>query len=781
MKRLAAAMLGAAVLLTGLHIQLPASAQTLSADAKSYYAAWKEAYLRKNPYVRDETQYYVFYGDQTYAQAQAEVPVTVSEAHGYGMLIAAMMSPYDKDAKSIFDGMYRYYLAHPSSIGSHLMAWQQSDNGKALVDSGGTDSASDGDLDIAYALLLADTLWGSSGGINYRQAAELVIGDIMQYEVGQADMILRLGDWTYGAGQSEKYYAATRASDFVTQYYPVFAEATGDRRWLALYDQTYAIIRQFTEKYGTGLLPDFIIKSQDGSWIPAPADFLEDENDGNYYYNSCRVPWRISTDAIVRNCEAAKQYAETVNAFFVKETGGDPEKIMAGYTPDGTAVSDWNDLCFTAPLMLSAAAAGDTAWHDAVRKAVLDTGTDSYFGNTIAMLCLIADDGGWLIPEAPQPDGDLNADGTFNAADARLLQAWLLTVPNTKPAAWKAGDMDRDGTLTAADLSLMKQQLLQAPVSTAAVSDTAGLFQAVRNAKPGDVIRIAPGTYDFTAYEGAQKIDTKAAGTANAPITLTAADPDDPPVLTGKTTENGYVLHIQGDYWILDHLICTTAQKGIVLDHSNHTVIRNCEIKNTGAEAVALRDGSSECTVRSCSIHDTGKVSPGYGEGVYIGSAYSTTGFDYKCDNNKVLDCIFKNVAAEHIDVKEYTTGTEIAGCTFYGDGMTGANYAGSFVDIAGNSCSVHDNTGYRNGNPKIVAAFEVHEQAEGWGYHHSFADNTLYMDREYGEENTSRRMYVVDGWFSDFTVKHNLVDYGSGLTEAKPAYYNSDSVTFAE
>jgi hypothetical protein len=89
---------------------------------------------------------------------------------------------------------------------------------------------------------------------------------------------------------------------------------------------------------------------------------------------------------------------------------------------------------------------------------------------------------------------------------------------------------------------------------------------------------------------------------------------------------------------------------------------------------------------------------------------------------------------------------------------------------------------GYRNGNPKIVAAFEVHEQVEGWGYHHTFKNNTVYMDQPYGAENTSRRMYVVDGWFSDFSVKDNLVDYGKGLVPAVGReYYNSDKVTYID
>ena len=312
-------------------------------------------------------------------------------------------------------------------------------------------------------MLLADKIWGSSGEINYRQAAELVIDDIMKYDVSHDDNILRLGDWAYDVDINDKYYTATRASDFIMQYFPVFYEVTGDERWMQLYDNTYGIINHFVEKYQTGLLPDFIIKDSSGEWIPAPANFLENENDGVYEYNSCRVPWRISTDALVGKNADAKKYAETVNAFFVNETGCKPEKIMAGYTPDGKAVADWDDLCFTAPLMLSAAAAGDTKWHDTVRKEVLDIGVDSYFGNTIAMLCLITDDGGWLVPEttATKPTGDVNDDGEFNVSDIVTFQKWLLNVQNTELKNWKAADFCFDGKLDIFDLTHMKKELVK--------------------------------------------------------------------------------------------------------------------------------------------------------------------------------------------------------------------------------------------------------------------------------------------------------------------------------
>jgi hypothetical protein len=53
-------------------------------------------------------------------------------------------------------------------------------------------------------------------------------------------------------------------------------------------------------------------------------------------------------------------------------------------------------------------------------------------------------------------------------------------------------------------------------------------------------------------------------------------------------------------------------------------------------------------------------------------------------------------------------------------------------------------------------------------------------MDQPYGAADTSRRMYVVDGWYSDFSVRNNLVDYGEGLVSADSwEYYNSNYVTY--
>ena len=56
--------------------------------------------------------------------------------------------------------------------------------------------------------------------------------------------------------------------------------------------------------------------------------------------------------------------------------------------------------------------------------------------------------------------GDVNADGKFDIADVVLLQKWLLAVPNTKLADWKAADLCENDKLNVFDLCLMKRKLI---------------------------------------------------------------------------------------------------------------------------------------------------------------------------------------------------------------------------------------------------------------------------------------------------------------------------------
>ncbi len=61
----------------------------------------------------------------------------------------------------------------------------------------------------------------------------------------------------------------------------------------------------------------------------------------------------------------------------------------------------------------------------------------------------------------PTVKGDINADGEFNISDVVLLQKWLLAVPDTHLADWKAADLCEDNRLDVFDLCFMKRELLQ--------------------------------------------------------------------------------------------------------------------------------------------------------------------------------------------------------------------------------------------------------------------------------------------------------------------------------
>ena len=56
--------------------------------------------------------------------------------------------------------------------------------------------------------------------------------------------------------------------------------------------------------------------------------------------------------------------------------------------------------------------------------------------------------------------GDVNADGLFDIADVVLLQKWLLAVPDTHLAQWRAANFCNDERLDVFDLCLMKRELL---------------------------------------------------------------------------------------------------------------------------------------------------------------------------------------------------------------------------------------------------------------------------------------------------------------------------------
>jgi hypothetical protein len=143
----------------------------------------------------------------------------------------------------------------------------------------------------------------------------------------------------------------------------------------------------------TGLMPDFIVmRGKERLPEPSPAKFLESLNDGNYYYNAGRIPWRIGADAILNNDPNSRAIAQKISRWAEQVTGGSPAKFCAGYKLDGTPLADSDRFTsfFVAPL--GVAAMSDPAqqdWLNAIYDSVC-TCRENYYEDSVTLFCLLA-------------------------------------------------------------------------------------------------------------------------------------------------------------------------------------------------------------------------------------------------------------------------------------------------------------------------------------------------------------------------------------------------------
>ncbi|MFE5795984.1 glycosyl hydrolase family 8 [Streptomyces sp. NPDC056503] len=364
----------------------PSGAQSgIDQKVVDYYHRWKAAFVRQNC------------GNGWYqvVSPDADHPY-VAEAQGYGMVIAATMAGADPDAKKIFDGLVKWKLDHPSSVNPDLLAAEQDVNCRSV---NGGDGATDGDMDVAYGLLLADKQWGSTGTYDYKALALKHIAAIKKDELNSTTKLLKLGDWSSAGDQ---YYYISRTSDWMVDHFRAFRAATGDTTWDAVRTAHQTQIAHLQSGYapGTGLLPDFVVDTNT-SPKPAPGEVLEDPNDGQYWWNACRTPWRVADDAVTSGDAKSLAAARKLNGWIKSKTGGDPGKIAMGYRLDGTQISAGSEAAFFAPFAVAAMTdSGSQAWLDALWNKMVATPIDtgSYFSASIQLQVMITVSGNHWVP-----------------------------------------------------------------------------------------------------------------------------------------------------------------------------------------------------------------------------------------------------------------------------------------------------------------------------------------------------------------------------------------------
>lgn len=292
---------------------------------EKYYRSWRHDYVKSQGREKEYVN----------AASTNKTLCALSEAQGYGMLLAVKAAKKNLASQQDFQKLDNYYLANRLPD-SNLMAWKQEYSKKEWKSN--LTSASDGDMLIAQALLRADKIWPGHG---YKAQACRLIKDISKFEVNDSDRIVTVGNWV---DKRSHFYNMIRTSDVMPKAFEEFYQATKDKNWLAIKGQMLSYLNQLSTQHKTGLVPDF-------AWIingrarAAKANDVASSNDGYYGANACRVPMLLAES----NDKQANQTLKRMLKFF-KQKG----KMSAGFTLTGDELNHYQSASFSAPIFMAA-------------------------------------------------------------------------------------------------------------------------------------------------------------------------------------------------------------------------------------------------------------------------------------------------------------------------------------------------------------------------------------------------------------------------------------------
>ncbi len=259
--------------------------------------------------------------------------ITTSEAQGYAMLRAVWV-----DDKPTFDKVYQFTMNNMKRPHDNLFGWRYAKlpNGKyGFVTSGGNNSASDADSDIAFALLLASKRWNDT---SYKEHALPIIRDMWKYETATTSAgkrYLTAGNW---AQNQQKL--VINVSYFAPYEWREFATIDHQDNWLSLVDPAYQLLdaagnAPLDKSKGVGLPPDWLsINRQTGEVRATDIANLST----NYAFDAMRTPWRIALDYQWYKDKNAYDYLKKSYGFLLQNYENN-HTLASSYAHDGTVVS----------------------------------------------------------------------------------------------------------------------------------------------------------------------------------------------------------------------------------------------------------------------------------------------------------------------------------------------------------------------------------------------------------------------------------------------------------
>jgi len=297
--------------------------------------------------------------------------VVTSEAMGYGMMIAAAMG--DKTAFDKFAGYVSGKLA------GGLMTWKDGQSG----------SASDADLDIAYAYLMANVQWPSGG---YKAKS-----DSMASAIASSDLVSNVV-----SGGSQFHSAPFNPSYFAPAWMKKLTGLSG------AVGANYTLVNANVNSGTAGLPTDWANMSDGKPSGPGSAQVTSEIQDGGgaMGYDAARVPWRLGMDACLGGTDTAA--VKAIVSFFAGkyDAGATIDLMKAGWIKSSGAVHPKAiDMqgSYIGPIGVGAMAAGNAAMRDRAFRAMLDMLENgdynhTYFPSTVGLLSLLAMSGNFPTP-----------------------------------------------------------------------------------------------------------------------------------------------------------------------------------------------------------------------------------------------------------------------------------------------------------------------------------------------------------------------------------------------
>lgn len=250
---------------------------------------------------------------------------TVSEGQAYALWMAVALND-----RETFDRVLTWterHLSRKDTFSDHLSAWHWETH-RGVTD---WNSATDAEIDMALALILAHFRWGEAG---YRTKATQVLSDVLALEtdVVQGQRYLVPGNWRHAGPVT-----VINPSYLSPAHFRIFHLVTGDPRWLELIDSSYAILQKLSQGFdgqrGVGVVPDWIGLDQEGVLTPVK-NFSSDAT-----WDAVRMPWRVALDRLWFQENQGHAYLMQFTTFFAKEWARRNGTMGVEYTYKGQPIN----------------------------------------------------------------------------------------------------------------------------------------------------------------------------------------------------------------------------------------------------------------------------------------------------------------------------------------------------------------------------------------------------------------------------------------------------------